>query len=229
MKKIFSQDDEALYPNALPLSHVIKYKDGVRISFRLDEILSNIEIGCEISEISDGNELYLGALSSKALIYIGIEIANNVYNDQLHESEGSTVKDIQDCLSLCKKWFNDTSSVSLPEFNQAITRMNGTSCHYSKYSEANAEERLRDIIGSVARACFQYEECEENKDYKLSGLIDRYAFIQHRIEDVIDFLHACYKVPDEKAPDEKNIFTEKVRWGKFIIDFFKSGKHLFMV
>jgi hypothetical protein len=151
----------------------------------LSEIPFYLEANCDVYEISEKQELLLGIVSKKVLIYFAIEFAENTFK----KSKAKYNKKIIYYISLGKRWLENDPDVSreISDYSGDIYKLSGDDSFKAIYYAVTSI-----VIG--------------NMDLTLNSLF-KLSINSHMLS---------HKYRQKRA-------------GQFIVDFLKSGKHLFMV
>ena len=181
----------------------MKYKivtSGNTKVFSLDEISRNIKVSSEVYAISDA-EIYLGLISHKTLVLFATEFAH--YALQNYTKKKYPKAEI--CIDLVRKWIEDDTSVSNEELRAAAAAAAyATNAADATAAASNTAYAAASNAASAASAAY--------------AAYDAYAA-------------AAAKASASNAADAARVDRNKefIRQGNFIIDFLKSGKHLFLV
>jgi len=200
----------------------MKYKivtSGKTKVFSIGEISHNLGVQSDIFIISD-KEIYLGMISHKTLVLFATEFAH--YALQNYAKKNNPEAEI--CISLVRKWIKDDTSVSNEELRVAA---------YAAYDAADAAADAAANAAydaavnaayaayAAASAAFNTSNAASAAYYAASAAAD--AAASNAAANAAAY--AAVAVADAGVGRDK----EYIRQGKFIIDFLKSGKNLFLV
>ena len=178
----------------------------------LKDLSEYICAGCEVFEVVEENELksenYLGSLSNNAIFHISIEAADYAVKCYIKRYGEETTKEAVDCLNLCRIVAEDP----LCKEKEMLKGMGDT---FDRYGQ-----RLLFTTGQLTDMLRVVSRCRE-LFFNDSSIYEVFRYSLYSIEDQMTELP--YK---EKM---KEMGKLKERYGQFIIDFLKSGRHLFMV
>ena len=195
----------------------MKYKivtSGKAKEVTLGEISRNLEISSEVYAIQDG-EIYLGVISHKTLVFFATEFAH--YALQNYAKKNNPEAEI--CISLVRKWIEDDTSVS----NEELRVVAYADAAYYAASAANAADAAAAYAAVYAAAAAAYAAADADAAYYAASAANAAANAANAASAANA---AAYAAVDAARVDKEK---EYIRQGEFIIDFLKSGKHLFLV
>lgn len=176
----------------------------------LEILLSKIYYDFEIFELSKDpdEEKYIATISKEAMLHILSQLYINACEHYF--SQGKTIHIwMKECISFLKKWVDDKSS--LPDIEYLFTMIN----QFERTdTSGNIGKGISYLINCILYQCFDKNQLTENISYC------------HDEGDFSDSLTKCLTIL---------VIFERLEYrfsdisGQFIIDFLKSGKHLFMV
>ena len=181
---------------------------GVTKEVSLGEISSNLGISSEVYALSDG-ETYLGMISHKTLALFATEFAH--YALQNYAKKKNPKAEI--CISLVRKWIEDDTSVSNEELRAAA---------YAAGDAAAAAAAADAAAANAANAAAAYAAAYAAADAAAAAT---YA----AADAAANAAYAAANAADYAAGKDKDKDKELIRQGRFILDFLKSGNHLFLV
>lgn len=162
--------------------------------YPLYELPYTLQINCEIHElIKDGDEIFLGVMTKRALQYISIELVDYAIKNY----EEKKIKSAEKCIDLCRKRFDGDLSIS----DESLDNASQAAC--------NNNSTISLAAAALAQLFIQTE----------------YVYFNRELGDIIDFTSGA----TELAGQSNIPVNEAIRIGKFIVDFMKSDKYLFMV
>ena len=182
----------------------------------LDQISCNIKVSSEVYAISDG-EIYLGLISHKTLVLFAIEFAE--YAIKNYTSDRVPEADL--CISLIRKWISGDTSVSNEKLNSAAN----AAYSIASYSDKAATSHSGEAATRYSAEAVSYAICAVNIAANAASANSGYA-AQAAADANGNAVHAAFYVSDTAGKDKDKEF---IRQGNFILDFLKSGKHLFLV
>ena len=185
----------------------IEFTEG-NTELRLSRLLS---IGLEIIEKKDGKESYIGALSKNAMLYICKEQVKYCYeliNENL--SEHIILYNILD------EWINEENSVDIEAFMNLLIYFS-ISC--PEYGISDSIKNLREAqidlclaITNETSAEERMKDCLANCEHSITLFLRTNTFSGGLATNA-----TFYKIKEEE-----------IRFAKFLIDFMKSEKFLFL-
>jgi len=182
----------------------------------LEEVVEKIS-ECEIYEIAEGKETYLGFLSKKHLVCIIFDNLN-YYIRLLFKEESELIKSIT---TLCESFLEDANSVEKKDLEDLYKYIFKTQEELSESAEFYFLAAAKNIVIEIILFG------DNDRDFGFSNIFFylRYALFFKHISD--------YEM-DQRSVEgvrlRKSIKTsECIRQGNSIIDFLKSDKNLFMV
>jgi len=184
----------------------MKYKivtSGKTNLVTLDEISRNLKVQSDVFILSN-KETYLGIISHKTLVLFATEFAD--YALQNYTKKKSQESEI--CISLVRKWIEDDTSVSNEELRVAADAADAASAYAAADPAYTAD----------ANAAYYAAYYAANAAYYAANAAAYHA------------ANAAYHAAKASAcADVKDREKEFIRQGDFILDFLKSGNHLFLV
>jgi hypothetical protein len=186
---------------------------GTTKVFSLGEISRNIKVSSEVYAISDA-EIYLGLISHKTLVLFATEFAE--YAIKNYTSDRVPEADL--CISLIRKWISGDTSVSNEKLNSAAN----AAYSIASYSDKAATSHSGEAATRYSAEAVSYAICAVNIAANAASANSGYAAADANGNAV----YAAYYASDTAGKDKDKEF---IRQGTFIIDFLKSGKHLFLV
>ena len=172
--------------------------------FSLGEISRNLKVSSEVYALLD-SEIYLGMISHKTLVLFATEFAEypikNYTRDRVPEADL--------CISLIRKWISGDTSVS-----KSLNSAANAAAAVASYSGESAT--------SYSTEAASYAYYAANAAANAANANSDYAAADANVNAV----YAAYYAADTAGKDKDKEF---LRQGEFIIDFLKSGKHLFLV
>ena len=172
--------------------------------FSLGEISRNLKVQSEVYALSD-KEIYLGLISYKTLVFFATEFAEYAIKNYTRDR----VPEADLCISLIRKWISGDTSVSK-----------------SLSSAANAAAAITSYSGEAATSysaeATSYAYYAANAAANAANANSDYAAADANVNAV----YAAYYASDAARVDKDKEF---IRQGEFILDFLKSGGHLFLV
>jgi hypothetical protein len=195
--------------------YIIKKNERSEICVDLIDLSRSITIDCEILEVSTEGIKRLGILSGNAILYLFTEISEYALNNY---KRGSNNHRAENYINLTKKYIADNKSVSFEDMLYLFRN--------------NVFVALEEIyLFSSADCCLKMAYCLKQ------------TLSKNKTEDMVfggisSFFRGNYTVPNQAGfayfayqsfVGEGNISEEYARQGKFIVDFMKSDKYLFMV
>ena len=175
-------------------------RTGRYIKCSLINISYSLEEDCEIYDIV--NDKSLGLVSKKSLIYIGTLILD--YASKKYQPETDWV--VQELITFCRKWIDDSSSVSVSDMESLQVKI------YHYVSNYNLSLKS---IGLASYFLLQYMILEHTS-YFISAM--------NQCNNAY-----CDYCDREPSCDSFDPYREYERQGEVIIEFLKSGKHLFLI
>jgi len=175
-------------------------------------ISSAVGIRSEIFEVTEnGEEILLGSISKRMRVYIAICIAEYTFDKYKSNSEHERC-----CLELCRRWVEDPSSVANDDLSDA---QNLRAIYLEKNNLSNAFKSEDEKIFAI-----------RSSRYITNIMLGIRYLIQHG-DAGIHNANYCFRMAlgDSISMSQSSDFSEETRQGEFIIDFLKSGKHLFLV
>jgi hypothetical protein len=194
----------------------MKYKivtSGDTKEVTLGEISGNLRIFSEVYAIQDV-EIYLGMISHKTLVFLSVEFAH--YTLQNYAKKKSQKAEI--CISLVRKWIEDDTSVSKEELRAAA---NAADAAYAAYTAASAAASAASAASAAYAAYAAYTAASAAASAAEAASAAYYA-----VSAASNAASAAEATAEAAGVDREKEF---IRQGNFIIDFLKSGKHLFLV
>jgi len=199
----------------------MKYKivtSGKAKVFSLGEISRNIKVSSEIYAILDG-EIYLGLISHKTLVLFATEFVE--YAIKNYTSDRVPEADL--CISLIRKWISGDTSVSNEKLNSAANAAYSIASYSDKTATSNSGEAATCYSAEAVSYAIYAVNIAANAASANSG----YAAAAAAAADANgNAVYAAYYASDTAGKDKDKEF---IRQGTFIINFLKSGKHLFLV
>jgi len=171
----------------------------------LSKISRNLNPPSEIYSIQKDGEVYLGVISHKALTFLATEFADYAIKNYAKRD----LPKAEVCLSIVRKWIEDDSSVSNEELRTAADAAYAAAADAAAYA---ADAAAADAANAAAKTA--YAAYAANTAYDAAYAADAAAYA--------DAADAAYAAGKDKE-------MEFIRQGEFILDFLKSGKHLFLV
>ena len=167
---------------------------------KLSEVSRNLKPQSEIYSIQEDGEVYLGIISHKTLVFFATEFADYALKNYAKKE----IPEAEVCLSLTRRWIEDDSSVSKEELRTAA---------YAANAAANAAADAAVAAANAANAAAYAANSAANAASSAASS-DAAAYA------------AAYAAADAAGKEKEMEFE---RQGEFILDFLKSGKHLFLV
>jgi len=197
----------------------MKYKivtSGKAKVFSLGEISRNIKVSSEVYAISDG-EIYLGLISHKTLVLFATEFAE--YAIKNYTSDRVPEADL--CISLIRKWISGDTSVSNEKLNSAANAAYFIASYSNNTATSNSGEAAtcysaEAVSYAIYAVNIAANAASANSGYAAAAAADANG----------NAVYAAYYASDTAGKDKDKEF---IRQGEFILDFLKSGKHLFLV
>ena len=180
-------------------------KSGTSKEVTLDRLSRSLNPQSEIYSIQEDGEFYLGVISHKALVFFAVEFADYALKNYAKKE----IPEAEICLSIVRKWIEDDSSVSNEELRTAADAAYAADADAAAYA---ADAAAADAANAAANAA--YAAYAANAAYDAAYAADAAAYA--------DAADAAYAAGKDKE-------MEFIRQGEFILDFLKSGKHLFLV
>jgi hypothetical protein len=183
---------------------------GEKKAVPLTEISRNLKPQSEIYSIQEDGEVYLGVISYKTLVFFVTEFADYALRNYVKKY----LPEAEVCLSLTRKWIEDDCSVSKEELRAAAYAANAAA--------ADAAAAAADAADAAAYAAAY--AAADAAAYAANAA----AAAAAAAADAADA--AAYAAADAAAyAAGKDKEGEFERQGEFILDFLRSGKHLFLV
>ena len=170
----------------------------------LGEISRNLKVQSEIYALSDG-EVCLGLISHKTLVFFATEFADYAIKNYTRDR----VPEADLCISLIRKWISGDTSVS-----KSLSSAANAAAAVASYSGESAT--------SYSTEAASYAYYAANAAANAANANSDYAAADTNVNAV----YAAYYASDAAGVDKDKEF---LRQGEFIIDFLKSGGHLFLV
>lgn len=170
----------------------------------IGEISRNLKVQSEVYALSDG-EVYLGLISHKTLVFFATEFAEYAIKNYTRDK----VPEADLCISLIRKWISGDTSLSKRLSYAANAAAAITSYSGEAATSYSAEAASYAIYSANAAA---------NAANANSG--------SAAADANVNAIYAAYYASDTAGKDKDKEF---LRQGEFILDFLKSGKHLFLV
>ena len=198
----------------------MKYKivtSGTSKEVTLGEISRNLAISSEVYSIQEDGEIYLGMISHKTLVFFATEFAH--YALQNYTNENNPEAEI--CISLVRKWIEDDTSVSNEELRVAAydaadaADAAAATANAANAAAVNANTNAAYAAYAAASAAFNASNAASYTNYAADAAAGAAAGAASNAASAADA-----GVGRDK---------EYIRQGKFILDFLKSGKNLFLV
>ena len=190
------------YPNP----QVLIVTSGKSRKVTLNNLSRNLKPSSEIYELSD-KEVYLGLISHQTLVFFATEFADYALKNYAKR----IIPEAEACIRLTRKWLEDRESVSDEELKAAADAA------YAAAYAANAAYAAANAANAANAAAY----AAANAAYAAADDAAAYAAADDAADDA-----AAYAA-DAAAGENKN--QEYERQGTFILDFLKTGNHLFLV
>jgi hypothetical protein len=178
---------------------------GSELKTSLLKLSYNISIDQELFILSNPRT-YLGTLNKRAMIFIGLKLISYTIE---HYGDKSSEVELSKYISAANRWVEDDDDIIIDDIELV------------KQLFEKDEKRIEDF--------FEF-------DYILSSVAYLFRMI---VDDNRDLYHVSVNLACHVASKLKKLYPyrhhfyledqERLNQGKMIIDFLKSGKHLFMV
>jgi hypothetical protein len=178
---------------------------GTSKEVTLDRLSRNLRPQSEVYSIQEDGGVYLGVISRKALIFLVTEFADYALKNYAKKE----IPEAEICLYLTRKWIEDDSSVSEEELETAAN-----AAYAAAYTAAIVANSAANAAATVANSA---ANAAANAAYAAYATAYTYA-----VDAAADAAAAANAAGKDKEGEFK-------RQGNFILDFLKSGKHLFLV
>jgi hypothetical protein len=181
----------------------------------LDNLSRNLKLHSEIYSIQEDGEVYLGPISHKTLVFFAVEFADYALKNYAKKENPSS----ETCIALTRKWLEDRESVSNEDLRAAANAANAA------YAAANAAYAYAAAVANatyVAANVAAYAAA----DASYAAANAAYAAASYAAYAAYAAADAAAYAADAAGKDREREFE---RQGEFILDFLKSGKHLFLV
>ena len=186
---------------------------------KLSEVSRNLKPQSEIYSIQEDGEVYLGIISHKTLIFFATEFADYALKNYAKRK----IPEAEFCLSIVRKWIEDDSSVSNEELRTAADAAYAAADAAAANAAADAAYAAANAAGAAAAnaaaaaAAYAADAAADAADAAAAvDAADAAAYY------AANAANAGYAAGKDKEGEFK-------RQGKFVLDFLKSGKHLFLV
>jgi hypothetical protein len=196
----------------------------------LDQISVNMHINAEIFGLDSGREVFIGIVNEKAISYIAIEFARNYISNVCGLEITPNVKYAFD---LCDDWIKDSDSVEKEVLRTAVQNL------YEYVRGPSSVYGAAYIAAKILFDSYVLKIQRNNilKSFDIEKSLDIEINISMSFRGLSHFCTANPAVVKAKICDKERVrladtnFSERsLFWqGQFIVDFFKSGKHLFLV
>jgi hypothetical protein len=205
--------------------YIIRNNNRVNRLF-LDQISVNMHINAEIFGLDSGREVFIGIVNEKAISYIAIEFARNYISNVCGLEITPNVKYAFD---LCGDWIQDSDSVEKEVLRTAFQNL---------YEYVRGPSSVYGAAYIAAKIVFDSYLLKTQRNNILKSFdIDIEVNISMSFRGLSYFCTANPAVVKAEIHDKERVrlananFSDRsLFWqGQFIVDFFKSGKHLFMV
>jgi len=203
--------------------YIIRNNNRVNRLF-LDQISVNMHINAEIFGLDSGREVFIGIVNEKAISYIAIEFARNYISNVCGLEITPNVKYAFD---LCGDLIQDSDSVEKEVLRTAFQNL---------YEYVRGPSSVYGAAYIAAKIVFDSYVLKSERNNILKAL-DIETNISMSFRGLSYFCTANPAVVKAEIHDKERVrladtnFSERsLFWqGQFIVDFFKSGKHLFLV
>ena len=184
----------------------------------LHKVLSQIRVGCEIFLISDV-EVYLGNISEECLLSISLYIAEYASDNRIKlcsnlEPHKSDLSKMQLCVELCKRYREE------PNEENKIALRDSREQFFSNIKERSESNFFLPVFYSVYHLSYAFYYSKQNENFLKQYCESKCLLSIYYSESSLYF---------EENTEESLAYQQDLFSSKFIIDFLKSGKHLFMV
>jgi hypothetical protein len=166
----------------------------------LDRLSRSLRPQSEIYSIQEDGEVYLGVISHKALILLVTEFADYALRNYAKKN----LPEAEACIRLTRKWLEDRESVSNEELRAAAA-----AAYAAAAAAAAACAAAAAYAAAYAAADAAYAAAADAADAAAADAADAAA--------------------DAAAAAGKDRDGEFKRQGRFILDFLRSGRHLFNI
>ena len=215
---------------------------GVDIEiYESEGLILQLEKDCQIYNITEDKEQFLGSLSAEALVYIGLEASKYVLNyfleiksylsglgksHLLKEIDGIENSLINNGITLCEKWLEDDNSVSKKDLSKLCIELSAES---SKHVDMVAL-LFRGIMW-IIQLCLDSDDddCFYKSVFALSTSLHRIKQISENISNALNRTQPGTLRTSRVTSSSRNWDICSAELDKIVTDFLKSGKHLFMV
>ena len=174
---------------------------------KLQDLSRSILVNSEVYIVDGEKKRLVGISSGKTIAYLSAEFADYALNNYTNLGELDALP-IKNCINLVRKWIEDSSSVSEEELDAAAwaaawaARAADAAARAAARSAAKAAEAAAGAAGAAAWAA-------ENAALAAGASSSAIGLDK-----------------DARIKAEKNEFE---RQGIFILDFFKTGKNIFLI
>jgi hypothetical protein len=173
----------------------------------LDKISRNINPQSEIYSIQEDGEVYLGVISHKTLIFFAVEFADYALKNYVKKE----IPEAEACIRLTRKWLEDRESVSNEELRAANAAAAAAANAAYAAAVANATYVAANAAAYAAADAAAAAAAAANAAANAANHAANAA------------AYAAYAA-NAAGKDREREFE---RQGEFILDFLKSGNHLF--
>jgi hypothetical protein len=184
---------------------VINLTDGSQKDCSFESLSNSLFANCIILRVKEDGFESIGLVTHQTLVFFAVEFAH--YALQNYAKKKSPKAEI--CISLVRKWIEDDTSVSNEELRAAAAYVAADAADYAAYVAADYAAYVAADAADAAYAAYAAADAA----YAAANAA------AYAADDAADAADAAGKDKE----------MEFIRQGEFILDFLKSGKHLFLV